>query len=54
MDPFYPFHIAHVANTFMDNMKDDMDEELMRIFFGIKAQKEVASSSRPSHQRRDI
>ncbi|CAJ2672776.1 unnamed protein product [Trifolium pratense] len=39
---------------FMDYMNDDIDEELVRLYFEIQAQEGVASSSRPRRQRMNI
>jgi hypothetical protein len=51
MDPSNP---SHIAKMFMDYMNDDMDEELVRLYFESNLQEDFASSSRPRHQRRNI
>ncbi|XP_045827610.1 uncharacterized protein LOC123919682 [Trifolium pratense] len=51
MDPSDP---SHIAKMFMDYMNDDIDEELVRLYFEIQAQEGVVSSSRPRRQRRNI
>lgn len=43
------FNPSHIEKMFIDYMNDDMDEELMRLFFESKKQEEASSSKRPRH-----
>lgn len=50
MDPSDSSHIAKI----MDYMNDDMDEELVRLYFESEAREKVVSSRRPRRRRRNI
>lgn len=47
MDPSNP---SHTVKMLMDNMNNDIDEELVRLFM----EEETSSSKRPRRQRRNI